>query len=214
MMRPRKPAAPGGDLAAPAAAVPGAARVGPAMPGVSSRVPPAKAPSALTSATLTQQRMAANPRLPPVDAARVKGTADRELVDLKRQVMSLSTTVQNWHQCLSEMTEAVFVVTATAQVDGLPFYTELPTTRAALKAPDGRLRIDQRVCLLYPQFPLTELLFMRYRWCDADTGEIVQYYVPVANRSLPPHDLYEVTGVNTEATRFFGNFHCPGTDVA
>lgn len=133
-----------------------------------------------------------------------------EIKRLKEQVASLTTTVSDWQQVLSEITESVFPILGTCTVDNVPYYTDPPEQREALRAPIGHVEKNQIATLIYPQITRCGLLFMRIRTTCPRTGELQQHYVPVANQSMSPSDLYEYTGINTSAFEFFQGFHGPG----
>ena len=172
--------------------------------------------STTSSAVRQQQRMVNEPAHLQTRtlSARSAGasTGASEYVALRQKVEALSTTVQNWHQLLTEITQAVFVVLATSMVDHLPFYIELPTNKEDLRSPDGHLSAGEKVTLIYPQFTTSPLLFMRMRRCNPHTGGIEQFYVPVMNQSLSPKELVEYTGLTSSAEQYVDWFHNPGED--
>ena len=138
----------------------------------------------------------------------------RELTALKQQVQTLSGTVSQWQQILTEITQAVFVVNATATADIIPYYAELPESKDDLKSANvGYISKGTKVTLMYPQFRRPDMLFMRLRVVDAHTADVQQYYVPVANQGLSAKDLLHYTGLHAEQDQYFDNFHNPGSDV-
>jgi hypothetical protein len=152
----------------------------------------------------------------PTSAAALANTNNfvRELTALKQQVQQLSGTVSQWQQILTEITQAVFVVNATATADNIPYYAELPESKDDLKSANvGNISKGTKVTLMYPQFRRPDLLFMRLRVVDAHTADVQQYYVPVANQGLSAKDLLQYTGLNAEQDQYFDNFHNPGSDV-
>ncbi len=165
---------------------------------------------------------AAVPPTPSTSAALAQATANlanpnnfvRELTALKQQVQQLSGTVSQWQQILTEITQAVFVVNATAVADNIPYYAELPETKADLQSANvGHIGKGTKVTLMYPQFRRPDLLFMRVRVVDAHTADVQQYYVPVANQGLSAKDLQQYTGLDPQQEQYFDHFHNPGSDV-
>jgi hypothetical protein len=163
-----------------------------------------------SGAIRNQQRTIQNPRQPPARTVHVSGDTNKEIVALKQQIHSLNTTVQNWHQVLTEITQAVFVVNATCAVDQVPYYIEMPEGKEALRSPVDYVRAGQKVTLMYPQFQRPDMLYMRLRVCDEHSAEVQQYYVPVANQGLSTRDLVELTGINADVDQYFDWFHNPG----
>ena len=163
-----------------------------------------------SGATRNQQfglNQTARATIPP---PRLTQNPTREVAQLKQQVAQLSSTVQNWHQVLSEITQAVFLVCATCIVERVPYYLELPDGKRALKAPEGHINEGDKVTLMYPQLPHPDMLYMRVRKCDSRCGDIQLFYVPIANVSMSPQELYESTGINSSAEQYFDYFHNPG----
>lgn len=117
----------------------------------------------------------------------------------------IASTVQQWQQILSEVTQAVFVVVGEVAVPELPLYVELPTTKQDLAAPARH--IQGTVTVLYPQFVREEYIFMRVRVVDPKTAEVQQYYAPIA----PAHEKSTLNG--TYYSQYVTHFRNPGEPV-
>ncbi len=117
----------------------------------------------------------------------------------------IASTVQQWQQILSEVTQAVFVILGDVLVPALPVYMDLPTTKADLKAPVRT--VSGTVTILYPQFTRDEYVFMRVRIVDPQTAEVQQYYAPIA----PAHEKSLLNGVFYP--QYVGRFRNPGEPV-
>lgn len=135
-----------------------------------------------------------------------------ESTALSQQVHALNEVVQNWTQILNEVTQSVFVVCATTVVDKVPYYLELPENKDALKAPTGHLALHSHITMMYPQFPRPDLLYMRFRQCDVHTGEVQQYYIPIANQSLSSSELTRYLGLDSTVGQYVDFFHNPGDE--
>jgi hypothetical protein len=182
----------------------------PPMPRAPANDTPYRPSTAPVSSTVTAAATT------PASAAALANTNNfvRELMALKQQVQTLSGTVSQWQQILTEITQAVFVVNATATADNIPYYAELPENKEDLKSANvGNISKGTKVTLMYPQFRRPDMLFMRLRVVDAHTADVQQYYVPVANQGLSAKDLLQCTGLNAEQDQYFDNFHNPGSDV-
>lgn len=156
------------------------------------------------NANVTASAQAAVPVLP---GSGVNNAGAREIVALKQQVQTLASQVQQWQQILTEITQSVFVLNATVSVDNLPYYTELPATKLDLAGYTGRLSAHTRVTVMYPQLQRSDFIFMRLRLCDPHTGEVQQYYIPVANNGLTSQDLQKLQLVDGQ---YLDNFSNPG----
>lgn len=99
-------------------------------------------------------------------------------VSANMTIAQIASTVQQWQQILSEVTQAVFVILGEVLVPALPLYVDLPTTKADLAAPVRT--VSGTVTILYPQFTREEYIFMRVRVVDPHTAEVQQYYAPIA----------------------------------
>jgi hypothetical protein len=114
----------------------------------------------------------------------------------------IASTVQQWQQILSEVTQAVFVVVGEVVVPELPLYVDIPVTK--VDAANPTLVATGTVTLLYPQFVRDEYIFMRVRQVDPKTAEVQQYYAPVA----PAHDKSLLNGVYY--SQYVSRFRNPG----
>lgn len=130
--------------------------------------------------------------------------------ELERKVQELQQIVDDWHQVLKEVTQAVVPVVATAIADMVPYYSELPESESDLASPVGRISVGRKAMLIYPQFERASLLFMRMRMIDPHTGEVQQFYVPVGNEAFDDAELAEATRIDTAHQQFFSGFHLPG----
>jgi hypothetical protein len=117
----------------------------------------------------------------------------------------IASTVQQWQQILSEVTQAVFVVVGEVAVPQLPLFVDLPVTKADLANPART--ITGTVTVLYPQFVREEYIFMRVRVVDPNTAEVQQYYAPIA----PAHEKSLLNGVYY--SQYVGQFRNPGEPV-
>lgn len=117
----------------------------------------------------------------------------------------IASTVQQWQQILSEVTQAVFVVVGDVLVPELPLYMDLPTSKADMKAPVRT--VSGTVTVLYPQFTREDYVFMRVRVVDPQTAEVQQYYAPIAptNEKALLNNVYH--------TQYVGRFRNPGEPV-
>lgn len=163
-----------------------------------------------SSVTRNQQMNLQNPRQAPERAVRITQEPTRELAQQKQDLMRLNTTVQNWHQVLTEMTQAVFLVCATCVVDNVPFFVDLPESKGALRSSAGTLSAGDQVTLMYPQLSRPDMIYMRVRRCDPRCGDIQIFYVPVANQTLTERELADYAGISSSADQYFDWFHNPG----
>ena len=117
----------------------------------------------------------------------------------------IASTVQQWQQILSEVTQAVFVVVGKVLVPELPLYMDLPTSKADMNAPART--ISGTITVLYPQFTREDYVFMRVRVVDPQTAEVQQYYAPIAptNEKALLNKVYHA--------QYVGCFRNPGEPV-
>lgn len=141
------------------------------------------------------------PVAPPVVSASAAAAVPAR-VSPNLNLAQIASTVQQWQQILSEVTQAVFVVVGEVVVPELPLYVDIPVTKVDMANPT--LVATGTVTLLYPQFVREEYIFMRVRQVDPKTAEVQQYYAPVA----PAHEKSLLNGVYY--SQYVSQFRNPG----
>ena len=141
---------------------------------------------------------------------RVPQNVAAELAMLKAKVEQCASKVANWSQVLTEVTQSVFVLCATVTVNNIPYYMEIPENDRALGSPVGRLTAGRKVTLMYPQLVRNNMIYMRLRLVDVNSGDVQLYYVPIANQSLTQTQLARTVGIESTADQYFDYFHNPG----
>lgn len=158
--------------------------------------------------TLQRQRPPMPPQSQPMRRQPNQGSQD--VNELKHTVNSLKTDITQWNQILQEVVQSVYVMNATCTVPNIPYYTELPETKEALRASAGVLKQGQMVLFVYPQFAKHDMVYQRIRVCDPDNGAMQLFYVPIKNLTLSNSDLMDFAGINSDAEQYFDGFHNPG----
>ena len=136
-----------------------------------------------------------------ISASAMSAVASRTPANMT--LAQIASTVQQWQQILSEITQAVFVVVGEVLVPSLPLYVDLPTTKADLAAPVRS--VSGTITVLYPQFTREEYIFMRVRVVDPNTAEVQQYYAPIA-----PANEKNLFMNGSYYPQYVGNFRNPG----
>lgn len=162
-----------------------------------------------TAATRVQQQQVQQPTSSRAQAES-SNVAGRD-AQLKQQLSGMKETISNWNQILSEMTQSVVLLCATVVVEQIPYYMEFPDSKNALQSPVGYVYKNQKITLVYPQTLRPNLLFMRLRKCDPNTGEVQMFYMPIANNTLTPQELRDLVKISDpSASQYVDHFHNPG----
>ena len=75
-----------------------------------------------------QQPQGGGDRMP-----RIPQNASAEIAALKQKLEQCLSKVQTWNEILTEMTQSVFILCATATIDSIPYYSDIPQTSATLR---------------------------------------------------------------------------------
>lgn len=151
-----------------------------------------------------QQPQSGGDRMP-----RIPQNASAEITALKHKLEQCLSKVQTWNEILTEITQSVFILCATATIDSIPYYSEIPTSERDIASAVGRLNAGDKVTLMYPQVVQDSFIFMRIRLVDVHSGDVQLFYTPIANQSLTRKQL-GAAGITSDADQYFDWFHNPG----
>lgn len=183
---------------------------------------PAEMPTRPVQSKYSRVRPSAQPPQPQYQVERTARSLDRsderrpgrsagQPDDLAETVANLKTTVNEWEKAWEEMSDSVFDMVCEVKVNNLPFYKTLPTNEEDLGSPQStRLQRGQTIVVVYPQYKRANMLFMRMRKVNRNTGAIKSYFVPIKNFGVDADVLADMAGINTASSDFVGNFRLPG----
>ena len=127
---------------------------------------------------------------------------------------AITEAMEEWEKMWKELVDTQYELRVTVDVDALPYYKELPNELDDLRNPAGRLKQDQDIVVVYPQWKRCKMIWMKMRTVKRSSGEINTFYVPIRSYKLDQRGMDKYVGIDVGESKqkFVTNFRMLGDD--